>query len=523
MKVALRVDASPAIGSGHVMRCLTLAERLRARGARTVFFSRGMPQALSSRILGAGHALVELGTDAPGAGASRPGPGAAHGAHPAHAHWLGVPWERDLEQVVAAIGHEVPVNWMVVDHYGIDARWERGVRAVASRVLAIDDLADRGHDCDLLLDQNLAAEPDRRYRELVPAGARCLLGPRHALLRDEFAAARRQVVPRGGPVRRLLVGFGGFDAANLTAIALDALERIAPPVEVDVVIGAGHPDREGIERTCGAHRRWHLHVETGEMARLMAAADLAVGACGAATWERAALGLPCLAFAVADNQRAVLMAAARAALICAPLTEVVVRAGAGPRLAAELVQRHLQALIENAPLREHISRTALATVDAGGAERVVSAMLATAVGIRPATAEDARTMLEWRNAPRVRRFARDPAAIDAESHRRWLSEALANPRRELLIGVLEGTPLGVLRYDLDRHEAEVSIYLEPGREGRGLGAALLAAGERWLAARHPEVEWLVAEVIEENAASLRLFAGAGYARSSSRYRKRIRP
>lgn len=195
------------------------------------------------------------------------------------------------------------IDAVVVDHYGLDVRWERAVRSWADRVVVIDDLADRAHDCDLLVDQNYYRDQDTRYAGLVPDGCRLLLGPRHALLRTEFARARRLMRPRDGLVRRLLLTFGWVDAENETSKALEAVALLdRPDLRVDVVVGEANPHLGAVRTLCAAVPGATLHVGTRTMAALMAAADLCLGAAGTTTWERCCLGLPAVVITVAANQ-----------------------------------------------------------------------------------------------------------------------------------------------------------------------------------------------------------------------------
>lgn len=521
MKVALRTDASERIGTGHLMRCLTLADELRAGGARTRFVCRPLPAGLAELVTGRGHELAGL---LPGDGIARGGaasgaPDGASGGTAAggtsgllHAAWLGASQADDSQQTLAALSGETSWDWLVVDHYALDARWESRLRGCARRILAIDDLADRRHDCDALLDQNLHSDMQARYARLVPAHCVQLLGPRHALLRSEFGEARARLRERGEAVERVLVFFGGIDAANLTASALDALDTIGLDADVDVVIGAAHPLRAALEARCAVRPRTALHVQATDMAALIAAADLGVGAAGVVTWERCALGLPSLAFAVAANQQALLRDAAREGLVLGPQVD--------PSDPAALALQ-LRALIDNPALRAHLARRGLESVDARGASRVARVLLQADVVVRPATQADARDLFEWRNAPEVRRFSRSDSVIGWDEHRRWLAAVLADPQRVLLVGSAGALPAGVVRFDIDGAEAELSIHLAPGRAGRGMGRALLDAAERWLAAHHAGVSLLRAEALAGNDASHRLFAGGGFEAFSTRYRKRI--
>ena len=296
-RIAIRADASQQIGTGHVMRCLTLADELRTRGASTRFVCRQLPESLATLICDHGHTLSMLPSAKVGMVEHRQN-------EPAHAHWLGVDWEKDAQDSLACLVDTAGWDWIIVDHYGIDERWETMLRRVLnSKIMVVDDLADRKHDCDVLLDQNFYADMDTRYIGKLPAHCQLLLGPRYALLRDEFRQLREQVKPRTGPVKCVLVFFGGMDSDNYTALAIEALAGIASREwHVDVVIGVQHPHREQIESACADHH-FVCHVQTNRMAELMAAADLAIGAGGSATYERCSVGLPAIVLVLADNQR----------------------------------------------------------------------------------------------------------------------------------------------------------------------------------------------------------------------------
>ncbi|MBU1656486.1 MAG: UDP-2,4-diacetamido-2,4,6-trideoxy-beta-L-altropyranose hydrolase [Gammaproteobacteria bacterium] len=291
MKIAIRVDATSQIGTGHFMRCLTLADALKKRGAQIRFVSRRLPEYLRSMLAAKGHDFVpidgvqnEVALD-----------------ELAHAHWLGVSQTQEAVDSIQVLSDRT-WDWIIADHYALDFRWESMLRQTAKRILVIDDIADRQHDCDMLLDQNYYADMEARYIGMVPAHCQLLLGPRYALLRDEFRQLHEQIKPRNGPVKRVLVFFGGVDADNYTGRAIEALSEIdAPGLHVDVVIGAQHPCREQINTACAQHG-FICHVQTDKMAELMATADLAIGAGGSASWERCCLGLPALLVALADNQ-----------------------------------------------------------------------------------------------------------------------------------------------------------------------------------------------------------------------------
>ncbi|MHB8230586.1 MAG: UDP-2,4-diacetamido-2,4,6-trideoxy-beta-L-altropyranose hydrolase [Vulcanimicrobiaceae bacterium] len=287
MRIAVRADAGLLVGSGHVMRTLALASALRARGAAVTFLSRRRDGDMHERIVRDGFAVrpLESETDAGDA-------------------WLGASMQSEIAACTRALQAEGGADALVVDHYRLDAAWERAMRPFARRIVVIDDLADRPHDCDLLVDANLGAGEHGRYRELAP-GAHLLLGPGYALLREEFREPIRRARPRDGRIERINVFMGGFDRTDETSKVLRALGSLpGAPLRIDVVLPAWAPHGPAVRERCMGKPAIHVYDEAAEMAALFEAADLAVGAGGCAIWERCALGLPSIVLSVADNQRA---------------------------------------------------------------------------------------------------------------------------------------------------------------------------------------------------------------------------
>jgi UDP-2,4-diacetamido-2,4,6-trideoxy-beta-L-altropyranose hydrolase len=359
-RVVVRVDASTEMGMGHLMRCLSLAGDLADDGARVFFLLRSQAAGLAGLIEGEGHA-VHLLTDPDRRQDVRVADGTAH------ASWLPVTWQQDAGQTSAAIDRIGPVDWLIVDHYALDARWECEQRALASRILAIDDLADRDHDCDILLDQNLVLDTERRYRGRLPATCRPLLGPAYALLRPEFAAQRQSLAERSGKVDRILVCFGGSDPGNETAKALSAIKSLSlPQLAVDVAIGLSNPHADSISALCREMPHAELHRGADNMAELMARADLAIGAGGVMSWERCCLALPTIAVHIADNQTGALAALAGCG--------AVAYLGASQSVTADQIAGTLWSMLDDPVRTRAMGLVARALVDGLGTSRVREAM-----------------------------------------------------------------------------------------------------------------------------------------------------
>ena len=463
--VAFRVDASHEIGSGHVMRCLALAAELKARGAQITFVCRALPEHYATLIAKGGHSLVD--------GEALPSDGS---------------WD-----------------WLVVDHYALDAGWERKQRSLARKILAIDDLADRRHDCDVLVDQNLVRDAHERYANRVPAGCELLLGPRFALLRPEFAQMREASgeprVARGA--LKVLVMFGGADRADLTSLCVKLLGKIGFAGSLDVIAGPLYrPSRD--------MRSANLHRAPSNVAELMAQADLAIASPGVSSWERCVLGLPTVAIAFAANQEA-----PAEALAAAGAHWYAGRAGSFSEDYLVAVLRHA---LEDANARAAMRSAATAICDGRGAKRVAERMVGgKSIELRPASAADAEMLHGWRNDERTRRYSFDASAVSFADHLQWLEQCLRDPQRRLLVALEQGVPAGCLRLDLRDHVAEISFYVNPDRFGEGIGTAILRAARDWALAHLPNVQRLSGAVLESNRASHAAFAAAGYARSHTVY------
>lgn len=504
MNVVIRTDASRTIGTGHVMRCLSLAEALERRGASVQFICRKLDGHLGEYIKQRGFVVNMLATAAAG-------PAARESSD--YSPWLGVRWQDDAEDTQAAIAAlDSKPDWLVADHYALDKRWEGRCRESSRRTMAIDDLANREHDCDLLLDQNLYEDATSRYGGKLPKHCQLLLGPQFALLRSDFAKARASINERHGVVRRILVFFGGTDPGNLTATSVAALKKLAlPNVAVDVIIGEKYQNRLEIEAACCA-QNFACHVQTNQMAELMANADLAIGAGGSASWERCCVGLPCLTFAVARNQQQLVADAAMGGILYAPSVDPSDE---------DAIARHVTACVQNPMLLQAMSKRAMALVDGRGCDRVARALGIFSVSVHQATHNDSERIFSWRNHPHVREVSRDTEPLQRSAHQKWFDEVLEDSNRPLLIAELEDEPVGVVRFDINAEIAEVSIYLAPDKSQRGLGTELLQAAEHWLATMRPDVIELRAEVMGQNLSSQRVFLNSGYSGASTTLFKRI--
>lgn len=361
MKVVFRTDASVQIGTGHVMRCLTLADEHARKGNQCHFICRNHQGHLGNLITSNGHELTLLPQS------TNVDQQVTESKGSPHSDWLGATWEQDAIQTLEILS-SMSADWLVVDHYSLAAEWEREVAKEVGRIMVIDDLADRAHQCDMLLDQNLGRDASD-YASLVPEGCTQLIGPTYALLRPEFAAARESSLRRRRQpeLRRILISLGGVDRTNVTGRILQALVETALPgeMELDIVMGPSAPYLEEVRKQAAQLPfKVTVNVSVSDMADRMSWADLSIGAAGSTSWERCCLGLPSIIVILAENQRLIGEALERNR--CALLVH---EADTGSHLEG-LVQQ----LIDCGSLLVELAGNAAKICDGLGSSRLVSMM-----------------------------------------------------------------------------------------------------------------------------------------------------
>ena len=518
MRVLIRCDASLAIGSGHVMRCRALARALLQRGVEVLFVCRERPGDLID-LLTENFEVLRLA--------------ALPGQEPClmdqedrnlYSAWLGCSQGQDAADCLDAItlAKTGTIDWLVVDHYGLDQRWEEQIRESLGEIsgsrpqlLVFDDLADRPHQADVLVDANrLDSRADESYRPHVPASCRLLMGPAYAPL-DPVYGQLHHIAPQRFYLQRVLVFFGGVDQDNHTAVMLEALSHPdVADLAVDVVLGKTAPHHTKVAKLVQQRPHTQLHRGLPSLAGLMLRADLAIGAAGTASWERAALALPTLVTPVAENQLqgARALADAGAAL----LIELDQPADPGVRIlqAIKAMQKHPELL-------EELSANAHSLGDGRGLARLLTTMLGPNLGLRlrSATGADEDLYLTWANEPEVRLQSFNQAIIPLDQHQRWFRNRLRSP--DALLRVLidaEGLPLGQIRFErraTEPTQANIGFSLDPVARGHGLAPELLKLGIAELARLWGGEMDVYGEVRVSNPASASAFLRAGFVEGAS--------
>jgi UDP-2,4-diacetamido-2,4,6-trideoxy-beta-L-altropyranose hydrolase len=479
MDLIIRADASPEIGTGHVMRCLALAQAWRPHGGKVTFVGESGGEALRQRIAAEGFAHT---------GVDRPHP------HPS-----------DLAKTLALL-NDADHPWLVLDGYRFDSRFHGSIRKAGHRLVVIDDMNHLpAYHADVLVNQNLHA-PSLSYR--YDADTVKLLGTRFALLRREFLRYRVPEIAAPEKAAKILVTMGGADPENVTGKVVAALSGVPDPeLKVKVVVGPANRHRRELEEGLSA-LPFSLDLLTGtfRMPELMHWAHMAVSAAGSTCWELAHAGVPALFISLADNQR--------------PLAEALQDAGAAVDLGwhstlgtGELRARFTD-LMGNPQTRRAMAQTARSLVDGNGAARVAARLRGSPFYLRRAGIDDAPLLFRWANMPEVRRSAFSVQPIAWESHLIWFREKLSSEDSALYIAVDNGErPIGQIRFDrTDPETAEIDVSVAVEATGRGFGTALLKEATAVFLSDEPGVNVLCGRIKPDNTASIRVFEKAGYRR-----------
>lgn len=290
-----RVDASPVIGTGHVVRCLNLARQLTRKGAEVVFLSRGLPENFRRQIDQIGCALVEL-TQYEDVLPQNPS---------SYETWLGCSQIEDAKECEALIGEQKEII-LIVDHYGVAETWIDIIKPLVGGLVFFDDLAQRSLNVDWVINQNIGWE-ESDYHGLVNAETRLLIGPGFAALSDTYANMSKSFVRYYDPtgILRILISLGGADAHNVSKQIASVLCKLNLKREFKITIVAGHmnPNLQELQQFCGSQKgKVSLVTGANDLAEIYAEHDIAIGAVGSSSWERCCLGLPSILVAIADNQ-----------------------------------------------------------------------------------------------------------------------------------------------------------------------------------------------------------------------------
>lgn len=479
MKIAIRADSGIIMGSGHIMRCLTLADELKAE---TIFYCRNLPGNIKDVIETRGYKVVLLSDNLQKA---------------------------DIEFLECLKQKELQT--LIIDSYETNINLESKAREYVDNIVVIDDIANRRHDCDILLDQNPCPATHARYKNLIPQNSIKLLGLGYALLGKEFSRhCDNNSAPHNNIIKNILIFFGGGDHKNLTQKVIEILiscPNNTKDIKFNVIVGASNQNKDRIQSLCETNPNFTFHCQVNNMDAMMREADLFIGAGGTTNWERMCIGLPAVLISIAENQEE----------SCRELTkfDVVKYLGTAEDFSGEKLLDTIKWVIENPQWIHNASINGQRMVDGKGAKRVTAIINSLSINFTKATIDDCENIFNWRNAEENRQYSINTDKIEFEVHAKWFSRIITDKNHDLLIASKENISIAVMRFDYDDESAEISLYMTPGNHGKGLGLPLLLAAELWLKHNRQDIAEINAKVLLANLASVKIFQHALYKTTNS--------
>lgn len=517
MQIAIRVDASSLIGAGHVMRCLTLAKALKKQGARITFLCREYKGNLIERIVQQGFSVLILSS--------------------LKNQFIDYSQKQDSNECLNALKNSQIFDLLIVDHYQLNIHWQKSLSKYYKKLFIIDDLANRQHIGDFLLDQTVS-RTIKAYEKLVPHDCQMLLGNPYMLLREEFKNKKNNALNirlNKKKINHVLITMGGMDSHNVTFMVLKALLTLKiqrNDLRVSVLLTSQALHLPVVSKLAEKYNWITVYIDSSNVAEIMLNADIAIGASGSTAWERCCLALPTLSIIDAENQ----------ILVDKSLDNMhaCVSLGWYNNITEELIIEQCLMLMKNFTHYKKVASSANKVCDGKGVDRVVDKILETIsiqtvtnnidfaisphdeekmiVNLRPATMKDCEQVYQWQKQPFLRQYFTVPDIPTFIEHKLWFSKALSSKNHQLYIIYNQGIAVGSLRLDSKKEKSyEISILIEPSSQGKGIGLSALK--------QLPTIvnsATIIANVHRENKASHKLFISANFhPLSSTSYGLRI--
>ena len=496
--IAIRADASILIGSGHIMRCLTLAHALKNSNADAIaitFISQKLPAYLKDKIIKSGFTLREINPT----------------------EHLTTAWTQitDAKACQKVMSNLAPVDLLIQDHYDLNQPWQIKLKPYYHKLLVIDDLANRPHKANYLLDQTFARQ-QQHYSGLVNDDCQLLIGHPFTLLRSEFVKFRLKAIEKRSKtkiINNLLVSLGGMDPDNITRKIIDSIiqlkdqENSSNKLQLHIVMSSEAVYLSEIQEFIKKHKWITLHINSENMAELMVNADIAIGGSGSTAWERCCLGLPTLSIEIAENQTLVSHNLANHGAI--------INLGTIKELTTESMFSSLRLLIESSDTYKRMVKKCFQVSDGIGARRVAT-ILTHKIIFQKATMDDCQLTFNWQSNPKVRLYFKNKATPSWFEHKQWFERNIHDENSLLYILKHEGACVGSIRLDryMDNNTDKqyyVSLLISPEYQGKGLALATLLQ-------LHTLVEGdFFADIHQDNIASQYVFLKAGFIEISKQH------
>ena len=464
--IVFRADGGAELGIGHIMRCLTLADQVCCMGFKILFICSPLESTIQRLIIDKGFELRVIEGD--------------NGT--------------DSKQCINILKGYV-TKLLIVDHYSLDNLWEKELKVVVDELMVIDDLANRYHDSDYLVD-SAYGRSEIDYEKLVSKTCKLLLSTDYTILRPEFRAMRSLALNKRvntSSIKRILINFGGTDTLNLSIPTIELLKRVGFMGNIDILISSACKNLISLTSVCSSLRDVVLHVDCTNVAELMLNSDLAIGSLGTSTWERCCLGLPCISVAVADNQSNIAIQ--------------LDKYGAIEHTNVQKIESSIVSYIKSFDAEKWrlLSDKSFTLCDGDGVERIMNAVFSSKgnsnrTTLKPISIEDEELLLSWQTEEGNRKFSRVSKSPSQVEHHAWFKESLKNTSRRMWVVLYKGIKCGYVRLDDLGKSEEVSVLIS--KKFQGLGVAFNAISILKRLSLYNDID---AEVSEENIASSYLF------------------
>jgi len=471
----IRADASPEIGTGHVMRCLSLAEAWQDTGGEVFFVSACDAPALEVRLKNEGIQILHISQEAGALG--------------------------DADET-ARIAQKLGADWIIADGYHFGAEYQKAIKDSGLSLLFIDDYGHADHYyADIVLNQNIYA--DMSFYSKYEPYTRFLLGTKYVLLRREFLKGSGWYRDIPEIARKILVTLGGGDPDNVTLKVIEAVKTVdVSGLEVIVVIGGANPHFDLIQETGKVLPNFTLLKNADNMPELMAWADIAISAGGSTCWELLFMGVPSIVIPIAENQEPIAKEL-RSQNIAKVVEFKVLK---NKRELFKLIFDFLQSY----EMRSAFSKRMAQCIDGKGSSRIINAICCNKIKLRKVELSDCKIIWVWINDPLVRAVSFNPQPVSLERHKEWFSSALIDPNLVYYIAVNKNAKaIGQARFQIESKEAIISVLLDPEYRGMGLGSLLIYnATENFFI--ETGIEKINAFIKTGNEVSRKAFTKAGY-------------
>ena len=489
MNIIFRVDSSKIIGTGHLYRCINLANELRNNGGNIIFVSRNHKDNSNKLVVDNGFKLISL-------------PYRDFNVSKNDCKtWVGASQKEDVKETLNALKN-VRCDLIIIDHYGINKKWETEIKKSFRKIFVIDDLANREHNCDFLLDQNYRINSSNRYTKLVPKKCKLLLGPNFALLNEAFS--QKNKVKKFNKDKRLFIFMGGSDRKDFIKTITNILDdRLFSNLQTDIVVGKSFYDDMNRNLSVKTNSKIYFHPPQRHLADLMSKCDFAIGAGGVTNLERMCIGIPSIVISLAENQ----------VEICKELSSLglINYLGDLKTISLNVLKSSIVRMLENDAYLRKLSLKSQSIVDGYGAKRVSEIVMPssnTVLKIRKSKKNDVFTYFKWANEPIVRKNSLNSSEIDLEDHFDWYNKRLANSNSELYIFEIKDLPIGQIRFEIKEKNAYINYSIDFAGRGRGLAHHILLKGILEFSSTNTFP--LIALVKSENIASIKSFVRLGF-------------